>query len=181
VDARRRRGSDDMGAALARELRREVTHAAGRAVDQDPLSRLETTVVEEPLPRGQPRHRDRRALDVIEACRFRRQEVRGNEGVLGGDAVAVERGQRIHLGAHRGLRDPGTDGLDDAGQLVRRDRRQAVDGPLELVPGDRGGVHAHERFRGSVLRHFDVVEREPVAAGVGVEPDRAHLLRARHL
>src|ERR1700745_742636 len=48
-------GADDVGAGLTRELARHRTDYAGRAVHEDALSRLKAAVLEQTLPRGQPR------------------------------------------------------------------------------------------------------------------------------
>jgi hypothetical protein len=117
---------------------------------------------------------------VIEASRLGRQEVRGDDGVLGRNPVPIEGGQGIHGVTGCEPADAAADGLDDAGQLVRRDRRQAVERPRQLVPGDRSGMHAYERVPVPRLRDREVVDREPVDAAVGMESHRAHPLRPRH-
>src|SRR6476660_9461868 len=49
-------GADDIGAGLSCELRHHRPDGAGRAVHEDALPRLKTAMLEQPLPRRQPRH-----------------------------------------------------------------------------------------------------------------------------
>jgi len=74
---------------------------------------LAQAVVEEALPGTEPGERERRALDARQPARLRRQCGRREDGVLGGDAVAIERGEREDQVALRDFahvrRDPGDD------------------------------------------------------------------------
>src|SRR6266566_1950681 len=49
-------GPDDIRAGLSSELGRHRTDYAGRTVHEDALPRTKATVLEQPLPRRQPRH-----------------------------------------------------------------------------------------------------------------------------
>ena len=117
-------------------------------------------MIEEALPRAQPAHRQRGTLDVVKGPRSRGEDARRHRRVLGGGAVAVERRQRKHLVADRDSAGTGCDVFHHAGQLVGRDRRQPVGRPAELVAGDRGGVHTHERVTFAKHREVDLLEVE---------------------
>ena len=156
------------------KLRRKLTDTTGRAEDQHALTRFEAAVVEEALPRGETRHRDRGALDGAECTRLATENLRRDRNVFGGGAVSIEWRERVdgisrnHIGHTRG------DVHDDARDLVRRDRGKAVDGPFELVPGQRGGMDADERLAGLELRNGDLVECEVIGASGSVQAHRAH-------
>jgi hypothetical protein len=94
--------------------------------------------------------------------------------VLGGRAVAIERGECVHGVADRHVCHVGRDLGDDARQLVRRDRREAVDRPLELVPRDGGGEDLHERLAGAELGDRDVVEAERFDTSGFMQADGSH-------
>src|SRR5215472_10708073 len=49
-------GADDVRAGLTCDLGRHRTDYAGRTVHEDALPRTKAAVLEQPLPRGQPRH-----------------------------------------------------------------------------------------------------------------------------
>ena len=136
-----------MRAARAGELNGESPDATRGTVDQYPLACGEPAVVEQPLPGGERGQRDRGALGVPERARLRRQQLGGQRRVVRCDAIAVERREREDLVADRYIRDAGSHFLDHSGELVGRDRRQAVGGPFQLATGYRRGMHAHERLR----------------------------------
>ena len=133
-------------------------------VNQDALGCGEPGVVEQSLPGGERGQRDRGALGVPERARPRHQQLGGQRRVVGCDAVAVERREREHLVAGRDAGDAGSDFLDHSGELVGRDRRQAIDRPFQLVTGDRRRVHADERLRRTRSRPFGLLDRELLGA-----------------
>src|SRR6516164_8529070 len=53
-------GADDVSTGLLRELGDHRTDATGRTVHEDTLTRLELTMYEQSLPRGQARNRQAR-------------------------------------------------------------------------------------------------------------------------
>src|SRR5258707_8117601 len=64
-------GADDVRPGLTCELARHRTDYAGRAVHEDALPPLKAAVVEQPLPRGQARHHERRAHREVNVARQR--------------------------------------------------------------------------------------------------------------
>ena len=168
-----------MRAGRAGELHREAADAARGTVDQHALARAEPAVVEQPLPGGERGQRDRGALGVPERPRLRHQQLGGHRRVVGRDAVAVERREREHLVAGRDAGDAGPDFLDHSGELVGRDRRQAVDRPFQLVAGDRRRVHADERLRRTGSWPVGVLDRELLGTARRTQPDDAHQPRVQ--
>jgi hypothetical protein len=136
-------------------------------------------VDEEPLPGTERRQWDRGALHVAERCRLRRQDPSRDRGVLGRNPVAVERSKRIHLVADRNLGDADT-GRDHTGQLVRRNRRQPIERPLELVTRDGGGMYFDEYLACSKWWRLDRLVPKPVDAG-SVQADCLHRSRNSHV
>ena len=53
---------------------------------------------------------------------------------------------------------PPTDPDHDPAQLVGGDRREPIDGPLELVARERRGVDAHKSLSGTRSRGRDLLE-----------------------
>jgi hypothetical protein len=135
------------------ELGYQVTDAAGRTEDEDALAGLQLSVHEEALPRRQPGQRQGGALDVAQAPGLWSEERGRHDGELGGSPVAIEGRQSEHLVPDGELTDVAGDFLNDARELVRHDRRQAVGGPVELVTGDGRRVHADEGFPRAWLRN----------------------------
>jgi hypothetical protein len=84
---------------------------------------------------------------------LRRERIGRDDGVLGSHAVAIEGRERIHLV---------TAADDDARELVRRNRRQAVHRPLELVTRNRCRMHAHQHLARSRRRHLDLLDLQAV-------------------
>jgi hypothetical protein len=76
-----------------------------------------------------------------------------DDGVLGSYAVAIERRERIYLV---------TAADDDARKLVGRDRRQAIDRPLQLVTCNRCRMHAHQHLARSRRRRLDLLNLQAV-------------------
>src|ERR1700757_4098027 len=66
-------GADDVRAGLTCELGRHRTDYAGRTVHQDGLPRTKAPVLDQPLPRGQPRHHESRAHREVNVARQRRE------------------------------------------------------------------------------------------------------------
>lgn len=65
--------ADHTGSRIDRELNRERSDAARRAVNQDGLPGGQMTVVEQGLPRGQSGHWQRRGHHVVDSIRQRRE------------------------------------------------------------------------------------------------------------
>src|SRR5262249_50872727 len=66
-------GTDDIRAGLARELRHHRPDGACRAMREDALPRLKVAVLEQSLPRGEPRDRQARAHREVDIARERRE------------------------------------------------------------------------------------------------------------
>src|SRR5438045_7724386 len=81
-------GADDVRAGLTCELGCHRTDYAGRTVHEDALPRLKAAVLEQPLPRGQARHREGRALRKDNVARQRREVACLNGYILRQRAVA---------------------------------------------------------------------------------------------
>jgi hypothetical protein len=111
---------------------------------------------------------------VPERPRLGHQQLGGHRGVVGRDAVAVERGEREHLVAGRDAGGVRADLLDHAGELVGRDRGQTVDRPFQLATGDRRRVHADERLRRAGPRPIGLLDRELLRPARRTQPDDAH-------
>jgi hypothetical protein len=169
-----RRGAGHMRPSPRGELGYQVTDAAGRTEDEDALAGLQLSVHEEALPRRQPGQRQGGALDVAQAPGLWSEERGRHDGELGGSPVAIEGRQSEHLVADGEVTDVAGDFLNDARELVRHDRRQAVGGPVELVTGDGRRVHAHEGFPGAWLRNLDLVDGERADATRRMQASRAH-------
>jgi DNA-binding MarR family transcriptional regulator len=171
-----RRGRNDVGAAPARQLSRELADTADRSVDQHPLASLEAAVREQALPGTERGQRNGRALDMAERRRLRSERRRRDDGVLGGDTVAVEGRQREDLVAGGDRHDLVCDRRNHTRELVRRDRGQPVERPLELAARDRRRVHLDERLAEAERTSLDRLVAETVDAG-RVEPDCPHCSR----
>jgi hypothetical protein len=163
-----------MGSVAAGERRGELADPAGRAVDQHPLARGESAVIQEPLPGAERRQRHGGRLGVAETARLGREHLDRDRGVVCGDSVAVERRHPEHLVTNGHALDAGPDGGHDAGQLVRRDRRKPVDGPLELVARERRGVDAHQRLSGARRRDRNLLADQCLGAAGRSQNHRAH-------
>jgi hypothetical protein len=129
---------------------------------------------EETLPRGERAHRDRCALDVIDRLRLGREDVRGNRGVLRGDAVAVERRQREDLIAGNQFFDTRADGLDHARKLIRWDRGQSINGPVQLAARDRGRPDPDQRLTRSGDGPVDLLDHDARRPAMVEESHRSH-------
>jgi hypothetical protein len=64
----------------------------------------------------------------------------------------------------RNVVDVGSDRGYNAGELVRRRRREPIDRPSELVSRDRCGVHADEGLARPVPGRLDLVDDELLEA-----------------
>ena len=113
----------------------------------------EPPVHEQRLPGGQPAHRQSRRLDMAQLRGLRCKHLRGDDGVLGRHAVAIERCERVYLL---------TAVDDDARKLVRRNRRQSIDRPLQLVAGDRCRMHAHQHLARTRRGRLDLLDPQAV-------------------
>jgi hypothetical protein len=89
------------------------------------------------------RRGDLRAL-TVRAPQPGRVTIGRHRRVVGCNSVAVERREREHLVARRDVGNAGAGLLNHSGELIGRDRGQAV----KLAAGDRRRIHAHERLSG---------------------------------
>ncbi|MGH3081242.1 MAG: hypothetical protein ACRDNH_08925 [Gaiellaceae bacterium] len=92
-------------------------------MDEHSLPFLELAVDEESLPGAEPGERERRTFDVVEVLRLGREVLAAEDGVLGCGSFAVEVSE-----CEDGITDlevvcAGPDAVDDARELVRRNRR----------------------------------------------------------
>src|SRR5919204_625150 len=115
-------------AAASWTSRPPVTPPAPLTTTQPPLASSEPPVHKQCLPGGQPAHRQSCRLDVAQPQGLRCKHIGWDDGVLGSHAVAIERRKRIYLV---------TAADDNARKLVRRNRRQSIDRPLQLVTCNR--------------------------------------------
>src|SRR3954471_1452357 len=114
-------GADDVGAGLTCELGRHRTDYAGRTVHEDALPRLQAAVLEQPLPRGQARHHEGRALRKVNVARQRREIAGLNGYILRQRAVAIPVREAEHPPSHRQPRRSIAESGDHSGQLVSGD------------------------------------------------------------
>src|SRR5438477_4425886 len=114
-------GADDVRAGLTCELARHRTDYAGRTVHEDALPRVTAAVLEQPLPRGQARHREGRALRKVNVARQRREVACLNGYILRQRAVASPVREAEHPLSHRQPRRSIAEGGDHSGQLVSGD------------------------------------------------------------
>src|SRR5262249_37475207 len=127
----------DRCASVLRKLDGDVPNPARGARDQHALASREPPVHKQCLPGGQPAHRQSCRLDVAQPQGLGSKQIGRDDGVLGSHAVAIERRERIYLV---------TAADDNARKLVRRNRRQSIDRPLQLVPCNRCRMHAHQHL-----------------------------------
>src|SRR5215472_5549432 len=114
-------GSDDVRAGLTCELGCHRTDYAGCTVHEDALPRAKAAVLEQPLPRGQARHHEGRALREVNVARQRR-EVAGLDGdILPQRAVASPVREAEHPLSNRQPRRAIAESGDHSGQLVSGD------------------------------------------------------------
>jgi hypothetical protein len=90
---------------------------------------------------------------VAQPRRLRCKHLRRHDDVLGSDAVAIESRERTYLV---------TAADDNARKLVRRDRRQSIDRPVELVTCDRRRMHAHQHLARTRRRRLDLLDLQAV-------------------
>ena len=155
LDALRRGGPDDEGATHMRELHRQAAHPTGRSVDEHPLAFAEPPVIEQPLPRAEPRQGQRCTLHVTQRPRLGGEHLPGTRTY---SAAAPSRsnplraktswtgGQIVHAPPNLG---------HDPRELIRGRRREPVGGPVELIAGDSGGFDAHQHLALSRARGLD--------------------------
>ncbi|ABK72455.1 hypothetical protein MSMEG_4444 [Mycolicibacterium smegmatis MC2 155] len=145
-------GADDPRPHLTSELHRNGADTTCRTVDQHGLSRDELRVLEQALPRGQPRDRQRRGQCVVDVVGQRCEVTRLHCGVLGQGAVACPVCQSEHA-----LTDRETCG---AVSQFDHNTRQFVSGhtgcavasralgprirPVEFAPCEPRGVHTYD-------------------------------------
>src|SRR5215510_3632413 len=114
-------GADDVRAGLTCELACHRTDYAGRTVHQDALPRVKAAVLEQPLPRGQARHHEGRALRKVNVA-WQRCEVACLDGhILRQRAVAIPVREAEHPLANRQPRRAIAESGDHSGQFVSGD------------------------------------------------------------
>ncbi|MNH24618.1 hypothetical protein D3C79_845660 [compost metagenome] len=142
-----------LGAIGAGELHRQVPHPAGGGQDQHPLPRLESAVLEQPLPGGEPGQRQGRPLLEADAVKLDQFPL-ANHYALG---IAAARQRETDHAAHPVPLGQGADARADLlyhprhvitrrpGQLVLvLGRRPAEPGPGLGIDGiDPGITDAH--------------------------------------
>src|SRR5947208_10593688 len=161
-------GADDVRAGLTCELGCHRTDYAGRTVHEDALPRLKAAVLEQPLPRGQARHREGRALRKVNVARQRREVACLNGYIIRQRAVASPIREAEHPLSHRQPRRSIAEGGDHSGQLVAGDRRrpvtaEAIDpgrGPRQLVPGESRRMNPNNDI--AVVRATEAGDRRPL-------------------
>ena len=119
VDIIRAHGGEDGRAFRLGELDREMADAAGAAVDQHGLARNETAMIEQPLPGGHRRKRNRGRVDQVD--RFRRgDKLAGLDDDKFALGAAIEADMREHRVALRQRGRAGAGRLDGAGEIAAR-------------------------------------------------------------
>src|SRR6516165_8646630 len=164
-------GADDVRAGLTCELGRHRTDYAGRTVHEDTLPRTKAAVLEQPLPRGQARHHEGRALRKINVARQRREVACLDGYILRQRAIASPVCEAEHPLSHRQPRRSIAEGGDHSGQLVAGDRRrpvtaEAIDpgrGPRQLIPGESRRMNLNDDI--AVVRAREAGERRPLRLG----------------
>src|SRR5215831_9062757 len=164
-------GADDVSAGLTCELGCHRTDYASRAVHEDALPRLKAAVLEQPLPRGQARHHEGRALREVNVP-WQRREVACLDGyILRQRPVASPVREAEHPLSHRKPRRSVAEGGDHSGQFVAGDRRrpvttEAIDpsrGPRQFIPGESRRMNLDNDI--AVIRAREVGERRPLRLG----------------
>ena len=110
--------ADDVGACRPRELGHHRTDHAGSPEREDALPGPETTVLEQSLPRSQPRHRQTCAHREVDVTRQRREVARLDRHILGQGAVARPVREAEHPLADGQPRRTIAKGSDHSGELV---------------------------------------------------------------
>jgi hypothetical protein len=149
----------DRCAGVSRKLDGDVTDPARGACDQHPLASGEPPVHKQCLPGGQAAHRQSCRLDMAQPQGLRCKHIGWDDGVLGSHAVTIERRERINL----------VTAVDDnARKLVRRNRRQSIDRPLQLVTRNGRRTDAHQHLARIRRGRLDLLNLQAVI----VQPDR---------
>src|SRR6516225_6428222 len=161
-------GTDDVRPSLTSELGCHRTDYAGRAVHDDALPRLKAAVLEQPLPRGQARHHEGRALREVNVP-WQRREVACLDGyILRQRPVASPVREAEHPLSHRKPCRSVAEGGDHSRQLVAGDRRrpvtaEAIDpsrGPRQFIPGESRRMNLDNDI--AVIRAREAGERRPL-------------------
>src|SRR5262252_9764136 len=164
-------GADDVRAGLTCELGCHRTDYPGRTVHEDALPRAKAAVLEQPLPRGQARHDEGRALRKVNVARQRREVACLDGYILRQRAVANPVREAEHPLSHRQPRRSIAEGGDHSGQLVTGDRRRPVTaetidpgrGPRQLIPGESRRMNLNNDI--AVVRAREAGERLPLRPG----------------
>jgi hypothetical protein len=128
----RRGGPDHVGAAPARELGRQLPNSARCSVNQHPLPSRSRPWTNNPCHALSPAS-GIAALSTCPSVRGLGKVRRRHQYVLGSGAVPVEAGQRPDCVANGEVRNVDRERHDYTRQLVRGDRRQPLERPLEFV------------------------------------------------
>src|SRR5512132_6071 len=141
------------------------------ARDADALTRLKSPMDYQRLPCAEARHWQRGRLDMAQRTRFWPEGLRGHERVFGRRAVAVERYERddvIASGEPIRVLD------NDTRQLIGRDRRQPVAGPLQLATCDRSSMDTDQHLSRTGARLLDLLQLEVLDLTRRVQTNGSH-------
>ena len=109
---------------MLRKLDGEARHAAGTALDQDGLARLELQAVLDRAHGGEAGQRDRRGVDVAQRRRFLRHDGAADGDLLAVGAVAAGLQHAEHRVADPEVGDAGAERADRAGEVTAEDQRK---------------------------------------------------------
>jgi hypothetical protein len=123
-------------------------------VNQNALAGLELRMDHQRLPRGESGKRDCRRMDVIKGVRFRGEICGSNSDVFSRGTVPAEGDEAIHAVPNLQACHARSEGLNVAGYIVTRYRRNslvALAGLVSRIPGklsggNGGGVHFNEHI-----------------------------------
>src|SRR6266567_7068727 len=170
-----------------RQLRGETAHAAGRAVNQNPLAALQLSFLDKSLPRGQRRDRHECGLGMVERFRFAGQPGRLDDAEFRLRAVDEPVVESKDLVADVETVDLRADRFDDAGKLVAQNdwiraglAEWQVEGrkPLKLGGHDGGRVDFDQHLARLRLWPRNFSRDQSLRSGSSVEVNRLHRFAA---
>ncbi len=176
-------GGDHLGARRLGELHGDVADAAGAGKDEDVLASGEVRPVEQALPGGDGHQRQGRRLAPGELRRLGGEQRRVGEQILGQRTVHAlhAAGAAIDLVADREPGDPGTDRLDDAGD-VRAEHGRQCRGDRAAGAADLGvdrvharGHHAHDDLARAGRRHRPLARLQHLRATEALDLHDTHV------
>src|SRR5512132_440304 len=147
------------------------------ARDADALTRLKSPMDYQRLPCAEARHWQRGRLDMAQRTRFWPERLRGHERVFGRRAVAVERYERDDVIASG---EPIRVLNNDTRQLIGRDRRQPVAGPLQLATCDRSSMDTDQHLSRTGARLLDLLQLEVLDPTRRVQTNSSHSKTLSH-